>query len=437
MDNFKYNDKTKDTITIANKGRTKIKEAQDILSKIDIPDDFTNSKKLKDSIDKLGMMNKLINGANNLLNAAINGVLAAEKDAFGGLKFGLGGYSYEELKNMSWHESEKILSECYLKSPYLGIIDIDEYNAIFEFEYVNKENPQARYVPQASAFLDNNDRIIAVCFVKERTDDEKAAGIEEEGMTVFVDTKTGKLLYEQPFKGHANDMTSIKEEKKFIIPDHKDGVHGEWNIYSYSIDYGEDGEDGEDIELQVNLESTIENINSDALDYDSYYNEITILNGEEAYVYDKDIILNENLSSEERVVKRAFTVPDEIHDYENNEYYTARGGITVEKGEMTVAYGGFNISDSEAYKNRDSEEIGNLYAQINNRTGEPNGYYKDNVKQESEGVNYLRKGNTSVTMNYGTEVKVYASEESKYNKDYIAENYQNEKTIKAKRKKTK
>lgn len=340
-------------------------------------------------------------------------------------KMGISGYTYEELDNMSWYDSEKILYEYYLKSPYRGTIEFDEYTTILSFQYKNN------YVPQASTFIDENDRYMAVCFLKEQTKYEKKAGKERKGDMVVIDIKTGEIKWKQPFKGHANDMTSIIEDQKLIIPNHKDGLHGEWDIYHYNID--------EDGNVSMDLEDTIKDINSDALDYDNEYKEITILNGERAYVYDKDVVLNKDLSPDERKAKRAFFVPDEIHDQENSEYYTTRGGIEVEGRNMTATYGGFNTSDSDAFENQESEEIGNLHVQVDTYTGEPMGYYKDKVPQESEGVNYLKDGNTSVTMNYGSEVRVYASEDTKYNREQIAENYREKQRILAKtaKKKTK
>lgn len=333
-------------------------------------------------------------------------------------KMGIPGYTYDELDRMSWYDSEKLLYEYYLKSPYVGTIDYDEYVTVLS--YVYKDG----YVPQASTFLDDDERYISVCFLKEQTEKERKAGKEREGNMVVIDLKTGETKWEQPFKSHANDMTSIVEDQKLIIPDHKDGEHGEWNIYKYNID--------KDGNVSMELEDTIKNINSDALDYDATRKEIVVLNGEKVYAYDKDVVLNKELSSDERKAKREFMVPDEIHDYQNNEHYTTRGGMEVENGEMTLAYGGFSTSDTNAYENEDSHAIGNMYVTVNTDTAEPIGYYKDTVPQESEGVNSLKDGRTAVTMNYGSEVRVCASDDTKYKKETIASDYKKGQTMTAK-----
>lgn len=332
------------------------------------------------------------------------------------IKLGIEGYSYDDLCNIpTWNEREDLLSKYYLKSPYLGIINIDEYDTVLKFKW------EDNYVPQGSTYLDKEDKLMAITLTKEQTSQEKAEGKERESYIVIVDREKGEEISRTPIKGKPNDITAIIKDGLLIVPDHKDGLHGEWNIYKYS-------KDGTKVDLQYK----IEDINSDALDYDNATDEMVIINGERGYVYDKDTILNKDLSSEERPVKRSLIVADEVHDYDNNEYYTTRGGISVENNIMTVCHGGFNVIDSDAYENVASEEVGNFYVQINTATGKIEGHYKDSIKQESEGVNYTKEGNTSVTMNYGSETRVYVAKNSQYTKDYIAQNYNKETTIKAK-----
>lgn len=366
-------------------------------------------------VDKYLKANSMAIGALSTLRGVLGNSLILD---FCEKKMGIPGYTYDELDRMSWYDSEKLLYEYYLKSPYVGTIDYDEYVTVLS--YIYKDG----YVPQASTFLDDDERYISVCFLKEQTEEERDAGKEREGNMVVIDLKTGETKWEQPFKSHANDMTSIVEEQKLIIPDHKDGEHGEWNIYKYNID--------KDGNVSMELENTIKNINSDALDYDAARKEIVVLNGERAYVYKKDIVLNKELSPYERKAEREFLVPDGILDYDKEEYYTARGGIEVVDGTMTVSYGGFNTDDSDAYENVDSEVIGNIYVEVDTNTAEPIGYYKDTVSQESEGVNSLKDGRTAVTMNYGSEVRVCASDDTKYKKETIASDYKKGQTMTAK-----
>lgn len=75
---FKYDNKTKDTIKMANKSRTHINGARDILKKIEIPADFKNSNKIKKSIDMLNDDNLLVKKSNSSLTSSINKILAAQ-----------------------------------------------------------------------------------------------------------------------------------------------------------------------------------------------------------------------------------------------------------------------------------------------------------------------------------------------------------------------
>lgn len=76
---FKYDNKTKDTIKMANKSRIHINGAKDILKKIEIPADFKNSDKIKKSIEILNSNYFLVKVANSGLTRSINKILAAQK----------------------------------------------------------------------------------------------------------------------------------------------------------------------------------------------------------------------------------------------------------------------------------------------------------------------------------------------------------------------
>ena len=446
---FIFDKKVSDTIKMTDKAKAKINNAKGIMKKIKIPETFENRKKIGESIELLNTTMSGIKSANTALDKLINkinitfdiinkksinvtrklfNIEANEKETKNTKKFGIPGYTYEQLDAMGWNEFKAILSKYCLNSPYLGTIDADaeEYNTILTFIY-----DKGNYVPQGSTYLDNNKRYISVCYLKEQTEEEKKAGKEEEGFMVVIDTETKKKMWEEPFKGHANDITCVIEDSLLIIPNRTKSQDGEteevdWNVYNYNID-------GENINME--LEYTLKDMNDDGFDYDETRKEFTILEGPYGYVYDKDVILNPDLSSDERNEKRAFFVADLVEDFENNEYYTTRGGTVVEDGKMILVFAGFDVPDKDEFENPDSNVIGNLYVLVDTDTGEVLGHYKDNVTQESEGVNYLKNGDTSVTMNYGTEVRVYSSKESQYNKEYIAQNYyKNEQTIKTKKK---
>lgn len=437
-DMFYFNEKTRDSVKIAEKNKVKLGKIAGELEKLEksIPDDFKTKGDLKKCANNLLFMQGFVEATVNKLTSKIEEIVGikikesrANQLEKNEIKMGIPGYTYEQLDEMGWNEFKAILSKYCLNSPYLGTIDAKEYNTILTFNY-----DKGNYVPQGSTYLDNNKRYISVCYLKEQTKKEKEEGKEEEGFMVVIDTETKKKMWEEPFKGHANDITCVIEDSLLIIPNRIKGQDGEteevdWNVYNYNID-------GENINME--LEYTLKDMNDDGFDYDETRKEFTILEGPYGYVYDKDVILNPDLSSDERNEKRAFFVADTVEDFENNEYYTTRGGIVVEDGKMILAYAGFDVPDENAFEKKDNKKIGNLYVLVDTDTGEVMGHYKDNVPKESEGVNYLKNRDTSVTMNYGSEIRVYSSGNPQYNKDYIAQNYyKNEQTIKAKNNKEK
>ena len=207
---FIFDKKVSDTIKMTDKAKAKINNAKGIMKKIKIPETFENRKKIGESIELLNTTMSGIKSANTALDKLINkinitfdiinkksinvtrklfNIEANEKETKNTKKFGIPGYTYEQLDAMGWNEFKAILSKYCLNSPYLGTIDADaeEYNTILTFIY-----DKGNYVPQGSTYLDNNKRYISVCYLKEQTEEEKKAGKEEEGFMVVIDTETKK-----------------------------------------------------------------------------------------------------------------------------------------------------------------------------------------------------------------------------------------------------
>ena len=428
MDNFKYNDKTKDTITIANKGRTKIKDAQDILSKIDIPDDFTNSKKLKDSIDKLGMMNKLVNGSNELLNNAIKTVLAAEKDAFGGLMLGktkyigFGKYSYEDLDNMSYDELNKFLGDKVLNSPVLQTLKngLDENNDPYILRRTkdmyklyhrifNVATPDS--VCQGGAYIGNG--MIAYCDIDSKKDCGKLHIVVNNQK--YKPNPTCEIISSIDVNGHSNDITYIPKDNIIIHPDH---AKKEINLYQIDKDT-----------YEITKIKTIKDRNADAIAYDSEKDKIIAINATDAEVYSREDYISGDKQPESK-----FKVADQIKDTRDEDdctYYNYRAGATAYDGVLYLSYSGFE-EDKEYYEPEDTLKTNMITVVDYEQGGTPIGQIKDNIPQEVESIDHDENGDLIYFSNYGPKTRVFKTK--LVNTKVIAENYKKDTAIKAKKK---